>query len=324
MAPNIYFLGYAGVVGFGGARIGGLSGIYKGHHYEKEHYESPPYSENTMRSAYHIRRRDVKKLMAIQKPVDVFLSHDWPAGITAYGDEGALLRRKRFLAQDIRHNSLGSPPAMELLRHLKPKYWFSAHLHTKFAALVPHENGMETRFLSLDKCLPGREFLQVIDIPEASGPKKFEFDDEWLAIVRKTEGGMDSSWAAGPEFPTVSDHEVDTARKMKEASGATFIPLDFTQTMRPHSYEDRRKRGRMPTVIPQNPQMDAFCKMLDLIPQTKDIINPEEIDIEEEEDDISQEKVEQRNPEEISLDDDDENYDHTNPAITVILEHANT
>lgn len=32
-APNIYFLGFAGVVKFGNLRIGGLSGIYNARHY---------------------------------------------------------------------------------------------------------------------------------------------------------------------------------------------------------------------------------------------------------------------------------------------------
>lgn len=33
ICPNIYFLGFAGVVNFGGLRIGGISGIHKPHHF---------------------------------------------------------------------------------------------------------------------------------------------------------------------------------------------------------------------------------------------------------------------------------------------------
>ena len=35
VAPNIYYLGHAGVVNFGGLRIGGLSGIFMEHNYSR-------------------------------------------------------------------------------------------------------------------------------------------------------------------------------------------------------------------------------------------------------------------------------------------------
>lgn len=92
--------------------------------------------------------------------VQVFLSHDWPRGITKYGNVERLLKWKPFFRQDIERDELGSMPAMEILEALKPDYWFSGHLHVKFAALVEDK----TKFLALDKCLPNRKFLQILSI----------------------------------------------------------------------------------------------------------------------------------------------------------------
>lgn len=185
-APHIYFLGMAGVVKFGNVRIGGISGIYNRHDYYSGHYEKLPYNEKDIRSIYHVREFDFYKLMQLEEPIDIFMSHDWPLGVTSCGDLQNLLRRKPFFEQEIREGTLGNRAAAELLDKLKPSHWFSAHLHCKFSALVQHgENGSVTKFLALDKCLPRRNFLQIVDIPSEMGPYELQYDEEWLAITRK-------------------------------------------------------------------------------------------------------------------------------------------
>jgi lariat debranching enzyme len=122
VAPNIYYMGDSGVVRVGGLRVGGLSGIFNGKHYRVGHYEVPPYSDSDIRSVYHTRQLEVYKLDLLaalasldgsqpsletrgQKPVvDVFVSHDWPCGITRYGNEQKLVRAKKFFAKEVQEN----------------------------------------------------------------------------------------------------------------------------------------------------------------------------------------------------------------------------
>lgn len=102
-------------------------------------YEIPPYDKSSLRTVYHVRNLEVYRLGLLKEPLDVMLSHDWPRGIYNHGDCKQLLRKKPFFKDEIANGSLGSPPAEKLLNTLKPKYWFAAHLHCKFAALVDHK-----------------------------------------------------------------------------------------------------------------------------------------------------------------------------------------
>ena len=88
--------GYAGIIQVGGVRIGGISGIYKGHDFNKGHFERPPYERDTVRSVYHVRNLEVFRLKQISRHTDIFVSHDWPQGIYHNGDVGNLLRKKPF------------------------------------------------------------------------------------------------------------------------------------------------------------------------------------------------------------------------------------
>ena len=140
VAPNIYYLGAAGVVNVAGVRIGGISGIYKSHDYTQGRFERPPYDRSSLRSVYHVRNTDVYRLKCLSPDnrIDIMLSHDWPQGIEQHGDTDKLLRQKPFFRDEVERNELGSPPNRELLDVLKPKWWFSAHLHVKFKAQVNH------------------------------------------------------------------------------------------------------------------------------------------------------------------------------------------
>jgi len=276
VAPNIYYLGYAGVLNFQGVRIGGLSGIFKGNDYNKGHYERLPYDSSSMRSAYHIRSLEVFRLKQISRPLDVMLSHDWPTGVYNYGNVDQLIKRKPFFREEIERNELGSPPAAEVLAKLKPKYWFSAHLHVKFAALIPHTNGEETRFLSLDKCLPRRKFLQVFDIPhDESLPAKLALDPEWLCILKSTNHlfSMSRSFQympgqGGPERHDFSVSDQDMKDITADFNGMLQIPENFNETAeayRPMPDQPRPKGKDVPMPVTHvNDQTSLLCDMLDL------------------------------------------------------------
>ncbi|XP_054818205.1 lariat debranching enzyme [Prosopis cineraria] len=263
-APNIYFLGVAGVVRFGNIRIGGVSGIYNARDYKLGHFERPPYDQSTIRSVYHVREYDVHKLIQVEEPFDIFLSHDWPVGITDCGDWKDLIQRKHFFKQEIEERRLGSKAAAQLLEKLKPRYWFSAHLHCKFAALVQHgDGGSQTKFLALDKCIAGRDFLQIVEIESEAGPYEIKYDEEWLAITRRF----------NPVFPLTAkaadfrgiDLEMEDCRQWVRSrlQEREHKPFEFVRTAPCYDPSQSNVRGSF-AVNPRNPQTESLLQLLGL------------------------------------------------------------
>jgi lariat debranching enzyme len=56
-----------------------------------------------------MREYDVKKLLQLEGEIDVFVSHDWPEGVTQYGDVQQLLRHKRYFEQEVSRFQWYSP-----------------------------------------------------------------------------------------------------------------------------------------------------------------------------------------------------------------------
>ncbi|KAJ2571235.1 lariat debranching enzyme [Coemansia sp. RSA 1813] len=135
-APNIFYMGGSSVVRFGGLRIGGVSGIFKDFDFAKGYYEHPPFRGHSRASMHHVRSFEIFKMLQVRTPLDIVVSHDWPQKIERFGDTAKLLAKKPFFKAEVDRNELGSQANALLLERLRPKWWFSAHLHVRFTAKV--------------------------------------------------------------------------------------------------------------------------------------------------------------------------------------------
>ncbi|KAF6809631.1 lariat debranching enzyme [Colletotrichum sojae] len=399
-APNIYYLGAANVLRLGPLRIAAMSGIWKGFDYRKTHHERLPMGPDEIKSFYHVREVDVRKLLLLREQVDVGVSHDWPRGIERWGDEKALWRMKPDFESESRDGTLGNVAAEYVCDRLRPPYWFSAHLHCKFAALkiykdeetvketapdvnaaaaaaastaaaavpepkaapegnpdeidldgdedvpdapqanpneidlddddnepaapaeasapkekpapkstVPEElraqlpasfarpqqqpkrtpgqpvpatiTNKQVKFLALDKCLPRRNFLQLleahphnvlpVDQPAPTRPFRLQYDPEWLAITRVFHPTLKIGDPSA-HAPTDLGEEhyvplIDAERLWVEENvvkkGKLDVPLNFEITAPPHVEGEPESVPHQPFEY-TSPQTAAFCELLDI------------------------------------------------------------
>ncbi|KEZ41838.1 Lariat debranching enzyme [Scedosporium apiospermum] len=385
VAPNIFYLGPANVLRVGPLRIAGMTGIWKGFDYKKTHHERLPFSGDDVRSFYHVREVDVRKLLLLRTQVDIGMSHDWPRLIERHGDEKRLFRMKRDFEKESYDGTLGNPAATYVLDRLRPPYWFSAHMHCKFSALKrfpppsggqvddapsaetpaepvtpapalvqaaepqanpdeidldmdddaalaapsteeaaatttteatssgvadhlraqlpasfakpekkekstpgqpvpPGITNRETRFLALDKCLPGRHFLQLCEVhphdpaesakhpPSSESPRyRLQYDPEWLAITRVFSKDLiigDAAASYPPDlgeahYAPLIDAELAWVNENIVAKDKLDVPDNFVITAPPHE-------EWQPHAVPEqadeytNPQTAAFCELIEV------------------------------------------------------------
>ncbi|KAL8693714.1 MAG: hypothetical protein Q9218_001515 [Villophora microphyllina] len=209
VAPNIYYLGAANVINCGPLRIAGLSGIWKGYHYRRPHDERLPYGPDEVKSIYHVRELDTRKLLQLRTQVDVGISHDWPNGIEWKGDWKQLFRCKPHFQADAKSGRLGSAAAKYVMDRLRPKWWFAAHLHCKYSAVFKHgrekESGPSTKFT------PAEGSVDASRVPEETDKINIEAADQ-------------------PIKPTCNNDEIDLEMDEDDAQGISKPPIDGTSS----------------------------------------------------------------------------------------------
>lgn len=192
------------------------------------------------------------------------------------------------ISDQIQTETLGSKPLTEVLDAIRPSYWFAAHLHCKYAAIVPHyELGSgeivgETKFLALGKCLPNMQFLQVLNIATISTDddedpaQQLSHDLEWLAILRATNHLMSTSsgrtsWPADLKIEINND---DREKVLQMMNGDLRVSAEqFCRTACEYrgSAEDADHNVPQPRAI-LNPQTIAFCKALGIVDPVAELL----------------------------------------------------
>ncbi|KAJ9464143.1 Lariat debranching enzyme [Diplonema papillatum] len=268
VAKNIYFMGHSGVVQAKGLTIAGMSGIYKDKDFYRGYTERPPYGGDAQRSIYHVRDFELAKMKAYSgPPVDIVLTHDWPRGIYEFGNKAQLVRRKPAFKDEVNEGSLGSPVARELLDALRPPYFFSGHLHVQFPAVVDWSKSEVapvhklTQFLALDKCLPGRSFLQVIDVPNGDASDvSVSRPIEWLAVLKASDSFFPANRTECRMAPLLASLKADVQSalgQLREKLGTSGVPVPSWDPAWAKDGEIERR-----WLETDHPQTRAVCDLL--------------------------------------------------------------
>ncbi|MFL5353750.1 metallophosphoesterase [Archangium sp.] len=145
LAPNVHYLGRAGLKEILGLRVGFLSGIHAPRFYEQP--LKRPRSLDTAKQAGYFRAPEVETVAAL-RDVDLLLVHEWPRGLPQRAQEREVPPPGRTLP----NYWIGNPITRRLVETVHPKWVLCGHSHRAFAVtLGGHGVKPPTRVACLDQ-----------------------------------------------------------------------------------------------------------------------------------------------------------------------------
>ncbi|KAK0488928.1 lariat debranching enzyme, C-terminal domain-containing protein [Armillaria novae-zelandiae] len=258
VAPNIYFLGHAGCVQVNGIRIAGISGIFKGYNFSSGSYEKIPYDSSTIRSIYHMREFNVRRLSLLSKP-DVVHSID------QHGDVRNLIRRKAHFRAEIEQGTFGAPPLHGTASHAQAFLVVRGAHASEPLRSNPDEISLDDEeveaYLALDKCMPKKQFLEINRLIRLI----LYYDLEWLAITRAFNLWFSTTRYQRP-FPDEAEAREMVRKELewvKENVGSEKTVESCQQfcVTAPGPGSEGDQKLEQPAMYP-NPQTRSFCQLL--------------------------------------------------------------
>ncbi len=157
LAPNVHYLGRAGLKELGGLRVAYLSGIHAPRFYEQP--LKRPRSLDTAKQAGYFRASEVDKVQAL-RDVDVLLVHEWPRGLPQRAQEREVPPPGRTLPS----YWIGNPITRRLVETVHPKWVLCGHSHRAFAVTLGNGGRQPSRVACLDQAAKPEEAVFWMEV----------------------------------------------------------------------------------------------------------------------------------------------------------------
>ena len=153
LAPDVHYLGRAGLRELFGLRVGYLSGIHAPRFFEQPLQR--PRTLDTAKQAGYFRAPEVERVSAL-RDVDILLVHEWPRGLVPRLREGEQPPGGRPLPS----SWVGNPITRRVIEAVRPQWVLCGHSHRAFAATVNGGGAQAvTRIACLDQAARPEEAL---------------------------------------------------------------------------------------------------------------------------------------------------------------------